>query len=99
VECALKACIAKRTKENDFPDQKLVNASYTHKLNVLLQLAQLNDELQTDLKMKVNWDIVQNWSEESRYREGSAGQEVAELLSAIEDNAGGGLLPWVRKRW
>jgi HEPN domain-containing protein len=32
VECALKACIAKRTQEHDFPDKKLVNDSHTHDL-------------------------------------------------------------------
>ena len=30
VECGLKACIAKRTREHDYPDKKLVNKSYTH---------------------------------------------------------------------
>jgi HEPN domain-containing protein len=32
VECALKACIAKRTREHDFADKKLVNDSHTHDL-------------------------------------------------------------------
>jgi len=32
VECALKACIAKRTREHDFPEKKLVIDSHTHDL-------------------------------------------------------------------
>jgi hypothetical protein len=30
VECALKACIAKRTKRHDFPEKKTVMDSHTH---------------------------------------------------------------------
>jgi HEPN domain-containing protein len=30
VECALKACIAKQTREYEFPDLKQVRDSYTH---------------------------------------------------------------------
>jgi len=44
VECALKACIAKQTKEYDFPDRKTVNASYTHDLEDLLGVAGLKPE-------------------------------------------------------
>jgi HEPN domain-containing protein len=39
VECALKACISKRTQLHDFPDKKLVNDSHTHNLKELLRLA------------------------------------------------------------
>jgi hypothetical protein len=48
--------------------------------------------------MKTNWIIVQDWSEESRYDRNKTDQEAAELLKAIEDQAGG-LLPWLRQRW
>ena len=49
VECALKACIAKRTQEHDFPDKKLVNDSHTHNLKELLRLAELKTELDSVL--------------------------------------------------
>ena len=32
VECALKACVAKRTARYDYPDKDLANQCYTHKL-------------------------------------------------------------------
>jgi hypothetical protein len=32
VECALKACIAKQVRRNDFPDKRTVTESYTHDL-------------------------------------------------------------------
>jgi HEPN domain-containing protein len=49
VECALKACIAKRTQEHDFPDKKLVNDSHTHDLGKLITLAKLNVDLQAEM--------------------------------------------------
>jgi HEPN domain-containing protein len=101
VECALKACIAKRTQEHEFPDKKLVNDSHTHDLGKLLQLAELTIELQTAMQanpaMQSSLAAVQDWSETSRYEKKSA-QEAAELLQAIEDQAGG-LLPWIKLRW
>ena len=46
VECALKACIAKRTREHDFPEKKLAIDSHTHDLRDLLRLALLKNELE-----------------------------------------------------
>jgi len=58
IECALKACIAKRTREHDFPEKKLVNDSHTHDLGKLIQLAELQVELdnamQTNPAMKAS---------------------------------------------
>jgi len=39
VECALKACISKRTREHDFPGKKLVNHRHTHDIVKLITLA------------------------------------------------------------
>ena len=36
VECALKACIAKKTQRYEFPSRDTVNESHTHDLNRLL---------------------------------------------------------------
>jgi len=101
VECTLKACIAKRTREHDFPEKKLVNDSHTHDLSKLLQLAELKVDLEAAMQgnpaMKSSWDAIQDWSETSRYDRRNA-QEASDLLQAIEDQAGG-LLPWIRLRW
>jgi HEPN domain-containing protein len=101
VECALKACIAKRTREHDFPEKKLANESYTHNLRDLLRLAELKTELdamiETDPAMESVLDRIQDWSETSRY-ERKTPQEAAALLKAIEDGKGG-LLPWIRLHW
>jgi len=101
VECGLKACIAKRTREHDFPDKKLVNDSHTHNLKSLLQLAELKTELdaaiEADPAMESILDKIQEWSESSRYQKKTA-QEADTLLKAIE-NQTGGLLPWIRLHW
>jgi hypothetical protein len=40
-ECALKACIARRTERFEFPDKKRVDRSWTHSLSELIQAAEL----------------------------------------------------------
>lgn len=101
VECALKACIAKRTQVHDFPDKKLVNDSHTHDLGKLITLAELSVELQAEMQtnpaMQANVSAVQDWSEASRYERRGA-QEATDLLNAIE-NLPGGLLPWIKLHW
>jgi hypothetical protein len=101
VECALKACIAKRTREHDFPDKDFVQKSYTHKLVDLMRHSQLAPlleiEIRTNLRLKVQWDIVQRWSEESRYQRNDHGATEA-LLQAIDDGSGG-VFPWIRLHW
>ena len=100
VECALKACIAKRTREHDFPEKKLVNDSHTHDLGKLLQLAELRVELdaavQADPSMTPKLDAILDWSEASRYDRKTL-EEATDLLEAIDEK--GGLLPWIRSRW
>lgn len=101
VECALKACIAKRTREHDFPDKKMVADSHTHDIGKLLQLAELKAELdnaiQNDRAMRARVSAIQDWAETSRY-ERKTDQEARDLLEAIELPAGG-LLPWIKQRW
>jgi hypothetical protein len=100
VERALKSCIARRTREYDFPDKKLAEESHTHDLRKLLQLAELNEELETaietDSAMQSVLDTAQEWSETTRYEKKTV-QQAPALLKAIEDRQGG-LLPWLRKR-
>jgi HEPN domain-containing protein len=101
VECALKACIAKRTREHDFPEKKLVNDSHTHDLGKLLQLAELKDELDAvisaDSVLGSALDKISDWSETSRYQRTNV-REARALLWAVE-NQTGGLLPWIRLHW
>jgi HEPN domain-containing protein len=54
IECALKACIAKKTKRYDFPDKRRANDSYTHSLTQLVRVA----ELQSDLDQEISNDVA-----------------------------------------
>lgn len=71
VECALKACIARKVREFDFPDRKLVNDSYVHNLTKLLIVSDIDqlhyEEASNNRAFARNWGIVKDWSEVSRY--------------------------------
>lgn len=101
VECALKACIARGTRRYDFPDKRSVDASYTHNLKDLIKVANLElarlQEAGTDPTFRNNWDLVQQWSEHSRYRR--HGSEMAQaLLRAIGDRKHG-VMTWIKRYW
>lgn len=100
VECALKACIAKNVKQYDFPPKKLSDL-YTHELTKLLATAGLKDVLTNDFAntggLEANWQIVVDWSEESRYEFVTAADANA-LLDAITSTANG-VLQWVKNHW
>lgn len=102
VECALKACIAKRTREFDFPDKKAVTQSWTHDLEDLLKaaelLADLRDEARRNQVLENNWKVATDWSEEDRYRLEISDAEASGLLDACFDETNG-VIPWIEKRW
>src|SRR5947207_8112894 len=71
VECALKACIAKLMKSEEFPDKNFAEKCWTHHLPQLLGLAGLKADLDTaalaDSDLADNWNTVKEWTESSRY--------------------------------
>ncbi|MCC6357412.1 MAG: HEPN domain-containing protein [Phycisphaerales bacterium] len=101
VECALKACIARKTRRNDFPDKKFANEVWTHDLTDLLRSAGLKaahqHESARSLQFNAFWTLVKDWSEASRY-ELRRMSEARELLRALDDPKDG-VLRWVRKHW
>jgi HEPN domain-containing protein len=59
VECALKACIAKLTKRNEFPlKPEYVRKTYTHDLSELLRLAGLEKQLEIDMSLILPWRSI-----------------------------------------
>jgi HEPN domain-containing protein len=70
VECALKACIARKTRAGDFPELEITRASYTHNLRDLVKtggLEQERERLMTENRaFEPNWRLVKDWSEASR---------------------------------
>ena len=101
VECGLKACIARRFREHDFPDRKIVNDSFTHDLTKLVKIAGLEREREwaedAADDFKLNWATVKDWSEESRYEQRSEAQATA-ILEAIR-NAQFGVVQWITQHW
>lgn len=101
VECALKACIAKETKRHEFPDRRRVDASHTHDLRELVRLAKLEksreDRSRADPEFDKNWDTVESWSEQSRYRRHNP-QEATDLVNAVCSRRHG-VIVWLRLYW
>jgi HEPN domain-containing protein len=101
VECALKACIAKLMKSEEFPDKKFAEKCWTHNLVQLLDLAGIKSDFDTGMKadrgLAIRWDTVKEWTEESRYlRTMTAKAET--LYEAITDKHHG-VLSWLKRRW
>ena len=99
VECALKACIAKNTREHDFPpDPRAVRDYYSHDVADLRKAAGLDARLQVDAPqgsgLDRNWGIVLLWKPVSRYRK-IALQDAQDLYDAIADPHDG-VLAWLQ---
>ena len=102
VECALKACIAKRTQAHDFPPKpKLVGQYYDHKIESLAKLAGLEAELNkraSVVQFSSNWALVAKWSEQARYETHIDSRMARDLHRAIT-NSRNGVLIWLKKFW
>jgi HEPN domain-containing protein len=102
VECALKACICRRTERDDFP-RKDARELYSHNLGQLaLEIDKVPGiawakELDTREQLKRNLAVVRDWREDTRY-DFRAEDETLELIAAIEDMPDG-VLTCLRKHW
>ena len=101
IECALKACIARHVRQHEFPDLTAVRRNYTHDLAELIRAAGLEADLsngmQVDPAFAVNWTVVKDWSEQSRYSTHS-GRQARDIVDAIH-NPAHGVLQWIQARW
>src|SRR2546421_10186200 len=103
VECALKACIARKTKRHDFPaNEKTVREYYTHELEKLVKGADLGAALKakesSDVQFRLNWAVVKDWKEQARYETQIDEKRARDLYSAIT-NKHHGVLSWLKKYW
>ena len=102
VECALKACIAKQTQRHEFPKKSLANRAYTHDLGELLKLSGLEPEFKKEMKknraLELNWAVVKDWKEQSRYETSVSRADANDLYSACVARKHG-ILSWIRKKW
>jgi hypothetical protein len=101
VECGLKACIAKLTSEHDFPDKDRAIKSYTHRIDVLADLAGLESQRDLDARgnpeFGTNWLVVIRWEEKSRY-EFRSEPDARKLVKAVTDPSDG-VLQWIVAHW
>ena len=100
VECALKACIAKRTRRYQFPPEKVyVDKVYSHRLSELVKLAGLDSDLDKEASKNTpfatNWNTVKDWTEQSRYK--TSGLNGKDMYDAVAGKDG--VLQWIRMRW
>jgi hypothetical protein len=101
VECALKACVAMTYNQHDWPEKKFVNDCHTHNILALVHLAGLEAARVADAvanpALGLNWIIVKDWNEQSRYQRHSLAK-AQKLIDAVAD-AANGVLPWIKARW
>jgi HEPN domain-containing protein len=102
VECALKACVAKKTKRHDFPDKDFAAKCFTHKLEQLVVQAGVQMIFQAartaDPDLEVNWTIVKDWDEKARYERKRSRAQAQGLYDAITDSVHG-VLTWIKLHW
>jgi AbiV family abortive infection protein len=101
IECALKACIAKLTKSEDFYDKDLAKKIFVHDPARLAHEAGLSavieERKRNDAEFNKNWTLVNEWSEESRYERHSM-QDAREILAAVSD-PNHGVLQRIKQYW
>ena len=101
VECALKSCIARKTRKYDFPDKKKVDKSYTHELETLVGLAELKMEFEQEKirnpTFEIYWNVVKDWDENSRYKR-YIKREAQDMYKAVLAR-NNGVLRWIRQYW
>ena len=99
-ECALKACIARATRANEFPDKERAVRAFSHDLEGLVKAAELLPSWKARLRgaeFSGNWATVKDWKVESRY-EIKSEIEAHDLLKALTARRHG-ILPWIRQHW
>jgi hypothetical protein len=98
VESALKSAIARKTQRYEFPDKRRVNDAYTHNLENLLKLAELEPRLAVaEATVRGAWAKTKNWNVETRYHVGRPEAEVLEFLDAVAGRHG--VQRWLRQFW
>jgi hypothetical protein len=74
VECGLKACIIRRLNTSDvWPEKSFMENCYKHDLKLLLKLADLEAEMNAAGPVLGRWNLVNVWTEQSRYERGKVG--------------------------
>jgi cell division inhibitor SulA len=80
---------------------KRLGACWTHDLDQLLRLADLQGQRDADgsanANLLGNWGVVLGWKETSRYEEKTQ-PEAEKLYAAITENLDG-VMSWIKRYW
>jgi HEPN domain-containing protein len=102
VECALKACIARRIERHTFPDKQLATSVYTHELEKLVKLAGLDIALGSaradNANLDAHWAVVKDWNEAARYRHDITASMATDMVRACSARKVG-VLAWLKTHW
>lgn len=103
VECALKACIAKKTNRFEFPPKpEFVRDLYKHDLVHLVKMAGLESDLKSEMvsvvEFRAYWGTVKDWSEQVRYETAIDARRANDIYLAVADKKHG-VLTWLKKYW
>ena len=103
VECGLKACIMVHVEAAGaiFQDRKFSEKCWTHDLEDLLKLANLEVALLAEVAVNPvldrYWNVAKDWKETSRYAQKT--QQAAQTMYDAVANLPDGMLTWIRIRW
>lgn len=101
IECALKVCIAERFREHEIPEKSLLNDFYTHRLDKLVLTAAKDEFVKKTAiapEFQENWDIIDKWTEASRYDHAITESKARDLHRAVCDPERG-VLAWLKTLW
>ena len=101
VECGLKACIARKTNQDDFPDKDFAVKCFTHRLDSLVVLAGLESSYKArvlvDRFFEDNWQIVVKWDEAARYKLWSESDSRDLYEATTHPNQE--VMSWIKAHW
>ncbi len=101
IELAIKVCISDLFQAGVIPDKGLVNATYSHDLDKLINTAGLKPALRQkeseNPQFSAYWGIVCKWSEQSRYTITDS-ITATHLMQSIQ-NPEHGVLQWLKQQW
>ena len=102
VECAIKACIARKTNRHEFPDKNHAAKCWEHDPEKLITVAglsvQLGIESKANGRFASNWGVVKDWKIDCRYDLSITDTKALALYSAVVARQHG-VLRWLRRHW
>lgn len=102
VECAIKSCIATKTKRFEFHDLERARDTHIHEPVKLVKAAGLWNALDQQMKknriFRGNWGEVAKWGIDTRYEPRITPQKARELVTAVTDSPDG-VLAWLEGHW